>query len=325
MIKIKAIVLQKAGDQPKYKEIMLSPFQLDWIDVDVLASALNHRDIWICKGKYPGIKFPAVLGSDACVLYQGKEFLLLPGLNWGTDHRVQSKEYKIFGGTIQGSFSQKMFVPENSLFEKPAHLDYTSAAALPLAGLTAYRALFVKGALCADQNVLINGIGGGVAMLAFQFALAIGANVYVTSSSYEKCQNAISLGALGSANYREQDWAKALLNISGYFDLVVDSAGGDGFSELVKLTAPGGKIVIYGGGQGKINHLSPQKLFWKQISVHGTTMGSPEDFLNMLSFVNKHGIVPKIDQIYALQDFEQAFQKMENGEQLGKLVFDHQK
>ena len=210
-------------------------------------------------------------------------------------------------------------MPSQNVFPKPDHLSFFESAALPLAGLTAYRSLFHKGEIVAGKKVLISGIGGGVALFALQFAIAAGAEVYVSSSSTEKINKAIALGAKEGVLYTEAKWSKSLVQISGGIDLVIDGAGGGSFNEVLKACNPGAIISIYGGTAGTIQ-CSPQMLFWKQIQVKGTTMGSPMDFQNMLNFVNKHQIVPIIDSVHKLNDVNQAFQRMHKGEQFGKIV-----
>jgi NADPH:quinone reductase-like Zn-dependent oxidoreductase len=202
----------------------------------------------------------------------------------------------------------------------PAHLSFEEAAALPLAGLTAYRALFSRAQLQAGEKVLISGIGGGVALFACQFAIAAGAEVYVTSSAQEKIDKAIRMGAKGGANYTEEKWAKPFGKAVGGFDVIIDSAAGDGFGNLVKLCNPGARIVIYGGTRGPWNGVSPQIVFWKQLNIMGSTMGSSEEFQAMIDFVSRHKIIPIIDGIYPIEKAAEAFDRMNQGLQFGKIV-----
>ena len=142
----------------------------------------------------------------------------------------------------------------------------------------------------------------------------------MTSSSSEKLAAAMKLGAKGSANYTEENWHKQLAKDSGGFDLLIDSAGGKGFANLAKLCRPAARIVFYGGTRGKIEGLSPQILFWRQVSIHGSTMGSDKDFEAMLDFVNRHKIVPIVDAVYEMEDADQAFESMKQSTQMGKIV-----
>ena len=168
--------------------------------------------------------------------------------------------------------------------------------------------------------MLISGVGGGVALFALQFAVAAGAEVYVTSSSDEKISRAIALGAKGSANYTTENWHKTFVKTHGEVDIIIDSAGGNGFAKFLDIAAAGGRIVFYGGGQGLINNLSPQKIFWKQLSILGSTMGSDNEFTAMLKFVETHQIKPIIDSQFSIEQGRQAFDRMANGAQFGKIV-----
>ncbi len=288
--------------------------------VQLRAAALNHRDVYITKGLYPNIETPKILGSDGAGTYRGKAVVIDPAFQWGSDPAAQSKNFHILGMPTHGTFAENVCVPRASLHPKPEHLDWEQAAALPLAGVTAWRVLFTRCQLRPGEKVLVSGIGGGVALVALQFALAAGAQVWVTSGSADKLEKAIGLGAKGGALYREADWDKALRRQAGGFDVVVDSAGGDGFAALVGLCNPGGRLGLYGGSMGKINGLSPQIIFWKQLSLLGSTMGTGRDFKNMLAYVAKHRIVPVVDRVFPLAEGNDAFERMHQGEQFGKIV-----
>ncbi|MCB9080754.1 MAG: zinc-binding dehydrogenase [Lewinellaceae bacterium] len=293
----------------------------DHVVVDLRAAALNHRDVWISKGQYAGLRFPIILGSDGAGYYGDREVIINPSMAWGDDSRCQGSGYHILGLPQHGTFAEKVAVPRENILDKPSHLSFAEAAALPLAGLTAYRALFTQGELMAGERVLINGIGGGVALFALQFALAVGATVYVTSGSAEKIERAQALGAEGGISYREEEWGKLLVkNAGGGFDLVIDSAGGAGFGQLLRAANPGGRIVVYGGTQGAITNLSPQLLFWKQLQIIGSTMGTSAEFAAMVKFVTLHQIRPIIDQEYSLAEANLALARMDDGAQFGKIV-----
>lgn len=288
--------------------------------VQLHAAALNHRDVYITQGLYSGIKFPSILGSDGAGTYRGKPVLIYPAFDWGPNPAAQGKNFRVLGMPDNGTFAECISIPKAHLFPKPEHLSWEQAAALPLGGLTAYRTLFTRCQLKKGEKVLISGIGGGVALLALQFAVAAGAEVFVTSGSAEKIEKAVKLGAKAGVSYRMEGWDKQLKQIAGGFDVVVDSAAGDGFATLAGLCNPGGRIGIYGGSLGKINGLSPQIIFWKQISILGSTMGTLRDFRQMLAFVEKHNIIPIVDAVFELSDGNAALEKMRNGDQFGKLV-----
>lgn len=296
--------------------------------IQLKASAVNHRDVFITKGLYAGISLPVILGSDGSGVVhneglkfkKGDEVIINPSFNWGDSEKVQSKKYNILGLPANGTMSEFICIGEENIYSKPAHLSFEQAAALPLAGLTAYRVLISRAQLKPGEKVLITGIGGGVALFVMQFALALGAEVYVTSGSDDKLQHAMTLGAKGGANYRQDDWQRQLQASAGGFDVIIDSAGGDGFNKLIDLANPGGRIAFYGGTKGNFNNVSPQKIFWKQLSILGSTMGSDKDFAEMITLINDKKIIPVIDTVYPFNQANEAMQRMDKGEQFGKIV-----
>ncbi len=318
-----AYTIQENEKLPIKKEIECLPCTPDEVLVDVLASALNHRDVWITKGMYPSISYGAIMGSDACVSYDAAQYIINPSLNWGSNPLFQSHQFEVLGVPTNGTFAEKIVISRQKLFKKPDHLNIFEAAALPLAGLTAFRALMVRGQLKKGEKVLISGIGGGVALMALQMALAAGAEVLVTSSSEEKIKKAIELGAKSGFLYSDTEWSKKLILDEKGVDVVIDGAGGDGLRDFIKISNFGGRIVFYGGTKGNMNNVNPQIIFWRQLSLLGTTMGSDNDFAEMLKFVTEHKIKPIIDNIIPFEDIPQGFARMESGLQLGKIVFRH--
>ncbi len=302
----------------------------DQVLVRLHAAALNHRDVWTQNelaapdtGVILGSDGSGVIedvGEDAEELMIGMEVVINPSLNWGSNPIVQGDSFKILGYPDHGTFSDYIIISKKQIFEKPEQLSHIESATLPLSGLTAYRALFSKARLRAGEKVLITGVGGGAALWTFQFALAYKARVYVTSSSEEKLQKAKELGALGGYNYKNPDWAIKAAKEAGGFDIVIDSAGGGQFSKLPDLMMPGGRIVIFGRTGGNIPEISPRTIFWKQLSIHGTTMGTRDEFLSMLDFVEGRNIKPVIDTIFPLEEAEAAMRRIERGDQFGKIV-----
>lgn len=299
--------------------------------VRIKAASLNHRDQWCREGKYPNIEYGTILGSDGAGTVEGvgstadddwleKEVMINPNISWGSDPEVQSPQYSILGMPKNGTFAEYVVVDINRLHLKPTYLNFLSAAAFPLGGLTAYRATFKHGKINADKNVLINGIGGGVAQFALLFAIAAGAKVYVTSSKSENLEAVIKKGAKGGFNYREEQWVKNALRESGGFDAIIDSAGGDQLNDLIKLVKPGGRIVFYGATTGLPKNLNLHKIFWGQITLQGSTMGNDQEFTDMLRFITEHEIEPIIDSIRPFDEIVNAFDDMKEGKQSGKLV-----
>jgi zinc-binding alcohol dehydrogenase/oxidoreductase len=186
--------------------------------------------------------------------------------------------------------------------------------------------VFTKGKVGAGTRVLITGIGGGVAVAALQFAVAAGAYVVVTSSSPGKLQRAAELGA--SAGYLYNDaahsWSKRLLSEEGMLDVVVDGAGGDTLTDLLSVLVPGGSLVSYGSTTKPSGSLLLPYLFLKQITLHGTSMGSEREFEDMLAFVEKHRIVPVVSATLSLSRVHDAFSLLASGSQFGKVVLHNQ-
>jgi NADPH:quinone reductase-like Zn-dependent oxidoreductase len=301
--------------------------------VQLKAAALNRRDYWITQGMYPGIKLPVILGSDGAGVvtrlgdgvddeWVGREVIINPGWNWGDATTAQASTFEILGMPNDGTFSTELVVPASYLHGKPTHLDWRQAAALPLGGVTAFRALFTQGRLQAGERVLISGVGGGVATFALQYAVAAGATVFVTSSSDEKIAQAIQLGATAGYHYTLDGWPKSLKAEHAAPDLIIDSAGGAGFADLIDLIAPGGRIVNYGVTAGPPQKVDLFKVFWKQLHLIGSTMGSPDDFAAMLDFVNRHQLTPAVDRVLPLGEANEALEWMKSSKQFGKLVLD---
>ena len=314
------VIGQRETPKPKAGEVL----------VRLKAAALNRRDYWITQGLYPGIHSGVIQGSDGAGIVEAvgsevdmhwvdREVVINPGLEWGDNHQVQSEQFHILGMPTDGTFAEAIVVPVSAIYEKPSHLDWQQAAALPLAGVTAYRAVS-RAEVSAGTLVLVTGIGGGVALMAMQLSLALGARVLVTSSSQEKLERARELGALGGYQYSQDDWEKQILREHGMVDAVIDGAGGTGYRHLLQLAGPGARVVNYGATAGPPEKVDLFKLFWKQLKLIGSTMGTPQDFEQMLELVSRHHVEPVVDSSYPLEEVNQALRKMADSSQFGKLV-----
>jgi zinc-binding alcohol dehydrogenase/oxidoreductase len=339
---MKALIIQDKNVPPAWREAPDPRAGAGEAIVRVHVAALNHRDVWIQKGQYAGLKYPIIPGSDGSGIvvevgnaaarvsglgaagdrsWMDKEVIINPAIGWGDQKGYQDPAgFQILGLPGDGTMAEYVKVPIANLVEKPAHLSFTEAAALPLAGVTAYRALMTRAGVAPGEKVLITGIGGGVALFALQFAVAAGAKVYVNSGSDEKLARAKELGALGGVNYKEKSWVETLRALTGAFDVVIDGAAGDGLNDLLDLAAPGGRIAIYGATRGNPSGVVARRIFWKQLNVLGSTMGSPDDFAAMVAFVTQHRIVPVVDKVFDPRDAETAFRRMDDGEQFGKIA-----
>lgn len=328
---MKAVILEGVGKPLLYTDIETPAVQAGEVSIQLYAAAFNRRDYWIQQGQYAGLRFPSIQGSDGAGVVTsvgagvtrwkvGDEVIINPSLNWGSNPHTQAKDYIILGMAKDGTFAEQICIDERLVYAKPTHISWHEAAALPLAGLTAYRALITRAAASRGARVLVTGVGGGVALFAAQFAIAIGCDVFITSGDDAKIQQAIQLGAKGGINYKTPDWHKLLIKEAGNFDVIIDSACGDNFPKLVDLAKPGGQIAFYGATLGAFNSGVPAKIFWKQISIHGSTMGSDAEFEAMLQLVNQYQIHPVVDSVFPLADAEEAIQKMAEGKQFGKIV-----
>lgn len=329
---MKAIVLQRSLDSKIHLVELPKPVcQPNEVLIRIKAAALNHRDEWCRKGLYPNIQDGIVLGSDGAGIVEqigtgvdsqllGQEVMLNPALHWGENERAQGKNFEIIGMPRNGTFAEYVVVPADRVFPKPYHLSWEEAAALPLAGLTAYRAVAVQGKLKAGDQVLVTGIGGGVAQFAAQFVLALGAKLFVSSSSREKRSEALALGASDAFDYSVGNWSAAALESSGGMDLIVDGASGDTLSQLMNIAKPGGRLVFYGATRGNPPQLEARKLFWNQLQLIGTTMGTDHDFSEMLALVDSLQLRPRIDAVFPLKDAGMALDRLKEGLQFGKIV-----
>ncbi|MEK7414432.1 MAG: zinc-binding dehydrogenase [Planctomycetota bacterium] len=300
--------------------------------VRLKAAALNHRDVWIQLGKYPGLTLPVIPGSDGAGIvvaaasgqesWIGKQVVINPGFGWGPREDAQDNAFTILGMPRAGTLSTHVVVPASQLSEKPAHLSWPEAAALPLAGLTAWRALVGQGKATSGTRVVITGIGGGVALAALQFARALGCQVAVTSADSGKRKRATELGATLALDRADATWPKQVLaQWTSGADLVIDGGGGDALNQAIDCLRPGGSLVIYGATGGVPQSLDLRKVFWRQLRIQGSTMGSPAEWTAMLVAVSRYGIRPIVDSALPLAQGAEAFVRMQAGKQFGKLVF----
>ncbi|RMJ23209.1 alcohol dehydrogenase [Aspergillus sp. HF37] len=313
------------------------------------AASLNHRDVFLRQHLYPGITFDVPMGADgvgtvvasgpevsSADRWQGKRVILNPGVGWkdSPDGPEDPQGYRIMGGTKvynKGTLQEFVAIEESEVEEAPEHLSDAEAAALPLTGLTGWRALVSK---AGERNsgkgaaVLVTGIGGGVALTALRFAVARGADVFVTSSSEEKIRKAVELGAKGGVSYKDEGWEKKLLGMlpsgKAAFDAIIDGAGGDSIEKGAKILKAGGVLSVYGMTVSPKMPF-PMQAVLKNIDVRGSTMGSRKEFKDMVDFVKQNKIQPVVSRIVQcelddLASLDALFEDMKQGKQFGKLV-----
>lgn len=328
-------VLFKGKDIPLAVEETKKPKPVkDQVLIKLNYAALNHRDIWVVTEQTQQFPNGIILGSDGAGVIEdvgedadpflvGAEVIINPSLDWGNNPIVQGDSFRILGFPDHGTFAEYIVISKKYIFEKPEHLSFAESAAIPLSALTAYRALFSKARLRAKEKVLISGVGGGAALWILQFAVAYQARVYVTSGSDEKLSRAKELGAIAGFNYNDPEWVtKAQKESGGGFDIIIDSAGGNQFSRFIELALPGGRIVNFGRTAGNITDVATRLLYWKQLSIHGTTMGTRDEFLSMLDFIESRNIKPVIDKTFPLSQINEAFERMKRGDQFGKILLE---
>lgn len=287
--------------------------------VELRTAALNRRDLLVVGGTYP-FPLPLIPGSDGAGVRRdtGEEIVIFPTLGWGEREEVQGPDFQILGGPRNGTYAELVVVPEANVFAKPARLSWEEAAALPLAGLTAYRALFSRGGLRSGETVLVLGAGSGVSTFAVQLAAQVGARVIVTSSSADKIERSVALGAEGGVNYATDDWVAAVKELGGA-DLVVDSIGST-WPQSLDCLRPGGRVVVFGATGGTEATLPVRPFYFGQWSLLGTMMGSPADFAGLLGALESGSWRPVIDSVRPLAEAHVAVEAMAAGAHFGKLV-----
>jgi NADPH:quinone reductase-like Zn-dependent oxidoreductase len=293
--------------------------------VELRAAALNRRDTGVRKGFYGDMALPLVPGSDGAGVRRdtGEEVVILPSLGWGSEEDAPADGFRILGGPDHGTHAELIAVPEENVFPKPSRLSWTEAAAFPLAGLTAYRALFTRGGLRARDTVLVLGAGSGVSTFVVSLAHQAGARVLVTSSSPEKIERAVELGAEAGFDYTTGDWVEAVRAFTGGrgVDLVVDSVGAT-WPDSLRCLRRGGRLVAFGATAGSTLELEARPVYLGQLSVLGTTMGSPREFAALLRAIGEGSWRPVIDSVRPLAEAADAHRRMEAGAHFGKLVLD---
>ncbi len=331
---MKAIVLRELGGPSKlhveeFETPVAGPGEML---IAVNFAAFNRRDVFITHGQYPGIVLPVIPGSDGCGVVAahgpdaagppvGASVVINPMFGWGNNPRVWNADSNLLGMPRHGTFAEYVTAPAENVHLRPARLSEQQAAAIPLGGLTAYRAVFTRGQCTQDDVVLLPGIGGGVQTLALLFAKSVGARVIVTSSSDAKLERAKALGADVAINYKtSENWSKDVRAASnGGPTLIVDSVGGETFAKALDIARPGARVVMYGGTTGDAK-IRPFSVFWKQLDILGTSMGSPADFAAMLKLFTDTTIEPAIDEVVPLTEVPAAAQRILDAEQFGKVV-----
>jgi zinc-binding alcohol dehydrogenase/oxidoreductase len=332
---MKAIVLREPGgpEQLRLDDVPLPAPEWNQVLVKLKAAALNRRDLLVRSREQYRAAMPFIPGSDGAGVViavgpavsqpqVGDNVVIFPALNWGSNESAPAADFRILGGPDNGTYAEYICISAENVFPMPGALSFEEAAAFPLACLTAWRALITKARVQPGEWVLIHGAGSGVGSFAIQIAKLAGARVAVTSHSDEKLSRARALGAEIGINYARCEWdveIKRLLTDSGVA-VVVDSVGQATFSKSLDALKPGGRLVTFGTTSGALTELDIRKLYHKQLTLLGTTMGSPQEFTQMLRVIDAGQIRPIVDRVFPLAAAGQAQLYMDQQEQFGKIV-----
>lgn len=343
---MKATVFHEHGgpDVLSYEDIDTPYVEPNQVLIKVKYVALNHLDLFVRAG-IPGLnlEMPHILGSDISgeiaevgskvsdSLDVGQKIIVDPGISCGVcEFCIRGQEslcssYGIIGEHYRGGYAEYLNVNERNVISIPKEsgLDMASAASLPLTLMTAWRLLMTKAQIKAGDDVLIIGIGGGVALAGLQIAKAAGARVIVTSSSNEKLEKAYVLGADIGINHNDTpEYHKEVYRLTNNrgVDIVLDSVGQATWARSLKSLRKGGKLVTCGATSGPNAETNVNLLFWKQLEILGSTMGSRDELRTALKLVWNETIRPTVDRILPLSRAQEAHEILEKGEQMGKLV-----
>jgi NADPH:quinone reductase-like Zn-dependent oxidoreductase len=293
--------------------------------VRLRAASLNHLDLWIRQG-LPSVPKPRILGADgagvvaalgeeADTFSEGDRVVLNPGLDDGA---------RILGEHMDGTHAQLVAVPAEYVHPIPRDLSFEEAAAFPLVFETAYRMLVTKARIEEGEWVLLWGIGSGVALAAFAIAKALGARTLVTSSSAEKLARASELGADATVNHAEDDVAAAVKEATGGrgVDVVVEHVGEATWKTSLQSAAPNARVVVCGATSGPNPPAQLHRIWWKQLAVYGSTMGTREDFEGAYELIARGAAQPIVDRVFPLEQAAAAHEYLEEGRQFGKVVLE---
>ncbi len=289
--------------------------------VELRASSLNWHDV-ILRQSGRGFELPNILGMDGAGVRRdtGQEVVIYPCLHWGANPAGPGADFEIFGDASDGTYAELVVAPEVNVYPKPAHLSWEETAALPVAAMTAYRALFTRAAVQPGETVLVLGAGSGVSTFAVMFAAAMNARVLVTSSSGEKIDRVRGIGAEGGFLYTDPQWPQQVRQATGGGADVIISGAGSTLPDALACLKTGGRIAVFGSSAGRTASFEVPVLYFGQASILGTTLGSPDDFANMLELVSRCEIHPLIDKTYPLSEIASAHTYLESRAHLGKVV-----
>jgi NADPH:quinone reductase-like Zn-dependent oxidoreductase len=285
-----------------------------WVVVEVRAASLNHHDLWSLRGVgLPAERLPMILGCDAAgIAPDGSEVVVHGVVATPEGDETLAADFSILSERYQGTFAERVAVPARNLVPKPPALSFAEAACLPTAWLTAYRMLFTRSGLRPGQRVLVQGAGGGVSTAAIVLGRAAGLHVTVTSRSEDKLERALELGAHAALPSGER--------LPDRVECVLETVGEATWDHSLKSLVPGGTIVVAGATSGMNPPADLARVFYRQLSVVGSTMGTRDELADLVRMLDATGARPLVDAEFALEDGRAAFERLLEGEQFGKLV-----
>ena len=287
-----------------------------WVRVQVRAASLNHHDLWSLRGVgLPADRLPMVLGCDAAGVTEDGREVVVHGLvgdpDWSGDETLDPRR-SILSEVHQGTLAEQVVVPARNLLDKPQDLSFVEAACLPTAWLTAYRMLFTQAGVKPGDRVLVQGAGGGVSTAAIALGRAAGLTVWVTGRDEAKRARALELGAHAVF--------ESGARLPGKVDAVLETVGKATWSHSMRALRPGGTLVVSGATTGADPSADLNRLFFLQLRVVGSTMGTRDELAGLLAMLAATGVRPQVDEVYPLADARQAFARLETGDVVGKLV-----
>jgi NADPH:quinone reductase-like Zn-dependent oxidoreductase len=279
--------------------------------VELRAASLNHLDLWIRKG-LPSVPKPRILGADGAGLVEGKRIVINPGIEHGD-------KITVVGEHMDGTHAELIAVPERNVYPIPDEMSFEEAAAFPLVFETAYRMLATKASVREGEWVLVWGVGGGLANAANVIARALGARTIVTSSSDDKLERT---DADVKVNHDSEDVVEAVKAATDGrgADIVVESVGEATWERSLQAARTGGRVTVCGATTGPNPRAALHRIWWKQLTIYGSTMGTKDDFEGAYELVKSGRAKPVVDATYPLSEARAAHERMEAGEQLGKIV-----
>lgn len=295
------------------------------VAVDLVAASLNRRDWWIRKGGRA--ELPAVLGSDGAGIVSavgaevedveiGDEVVIYPARDWGDSEHRSGPDFAILGVPGQGTYAERIVVRAEQVRPRPPAWSWLEAAALPVAGITAWRSLVRYAAAGPERTILVPGGAGGVATFVIQLGAALGARMVATTSSPAKLERLRTIGATDGADYRDPDWPERL----GPVEAVIDSVGGAAWPGCFRALAPGGILVCFGDTDGEVGEVPIADLFFAYFRIQGTTLGSPREFEALLTHCAQAAWRPVIDSVFPLEAAADAHRRLDAPDRFGKVV-----